>query len=315
MRFEVCMPLLLLLACAGMSPEPSPPGPADTDDGYLGAPADDVPRLDADEVSVAVQEAIEAVLFVDPALFLDAYAAALSQGDEACPYWHEEYPELYGYEYWYGDCTTADGTAFSGYATGLQYAQALEANGYVYFPYGQRAGDMSVDTADGQHVDMSGSFYHNEWVYPANGTFGLYSYVLGEMTWEGPAFDGTWLSRQLSVSLTLSGTGWPGGAATLQVQGGVAGYDGVGSAAWFDRINIASEAYGSDCPLEPSGSLSVRDADDEWYTIAFDGPSFAGAEAFAPACDGCGTIWYHGRDVGQACADFSPMTAWQDRPW
>jgi hypothetical protein len=78
---------------------------------------------------------------------------------------------------------------------------------------------------------------------------------------------------------------------------------------------MATAAWGSDCPQEPSGTLAIRDEANEWYTVAFDGPSYAGGETFPAACDGCGEVWYRGTSLGLVCPDLSTLTQWERSPW
>ncbi|MES2645173.1 MAG: hypothetical protein V4850_37140 [Myxococcota bacterium] len=73
-----------------------------------------------------------------------------------------------------------------------------------------------------------------------------------------------------------------------------------------------TNAAPTDCTLEPTGWLSVRDADAYWYDLVF-----LPADAEAPetgvsaACDGCGELYVRGVPAGQVCVDLS--LAWDGR--
>ena len=90
---------------------------------------------------------------------------------------------------------------------------------------------------------------------------------------------------------------------------------GTANSIWFDGVWIATEGQGSDCPIEPSGTISIRDDAGDWYDVEFQGPGYSGAASFPPECDGCGDVWYQGENLGQACVDFSAMTDWEGSPW
>ncbi len=272
--------------------------------------------LGPDEVAAAVEEAVTAVFSdVDPFLVLAAVDAAVSFEDEGCPTYYDEYYTLYGYEYWYGGCETDDGSAFTGYLYGIHY-EPFWSYGYYYYPdYGWWYGDMAIDRADGQSYELSGywSMYRWEVMQPAQ-TY-VYVYAYGEPRWEGGTYGDTWLGQGASLSYTLTGGFDPQLGSWLSVDGGLSGLDGAANSVWFDGVYMATAGQGSSCDLEPSGTISIRDAAGDWYDVEFQGPAYVGASSFPPECDGCGDIWYQGQNIGQACPDTSRLVDWEGSPW
>ena len=120
--------------------------------------------LDADGVADAIQEALGSFLEMDPFLLLTAVDDAVDADDATCPYHYTEYEALYGYDYWYGDCSTADGSDFAGSLYGIHY-DPFESYGYLYDGYGWWYGDMAIDRADGQSFDLSGYWSMYQYTY------------------------------------------------------------------------------------------------------------------------------------------------------
>jgi hypothetical protein len=271
--------------------------------------------LAPDEVSAALTEAVGAFLTdLDPFLVLAAIDDAVSFEDAGCPYYYTDYYRLYGYYYWYGGCDTEEGTSFDGYLYGIHY-DPFTSSGYYYPDYGWWYGDGSVDRADGQSLEISGYWSMYQWLYSSPASAYVYVYAYGDAEWDGADYAGTWLGDAASLSYTMTGASDPQSGAWVQLDGGVSGLSGGTDSVWFDGVYMATAGYGSSCPQEPSGTISIRDDAGEWYDVEFQGPTYAGGSSFPPECDGCGDIWYRGTNIGQACADLSVMTDWEGVPW
>jgi hypothetical protein len=163
---------------------------------------------------------------------------------------------------------------------------------------------------------MAGYFYGYEYTYLPSPTSYVYLSYTGGAHWSGATFGETWLGDDVSLAIVVSGAAVPGSGAYLTLQGGLDGYGGTyADSVRFEGVYMATAAWGSDCPQEPSGTLAIRDEANEWYTVAFDGPSYAGGETFPAACDGCGEVWYRGTSLGLVCPDLSTLTQWERSPW
>lgn len=107
----------------------------------------------------------------------------------------------------------------------------------------------------------------------------------------------------------------PGGGTRLEARGNVYLFDDR-LAERFDSValDVVALASGgpSDCTLEPTGWLSVRDTNAYWYDLVFL-PS--GGEdvdtGLDPACDGCGELYIRGVPSGEVCVDLSAV--WDGR--
>lgn len=71
-----------------------------------------------------------------------------------------------------------------------------------------------------------------------------------------------------------------------------------------------TDAAPTDCTLEPTGWLSVRDSDAYWYDLVFLPADLVDA-GLSDACDGCGELYVRGVPDGQVCVDLS--FAWDGR--
>jgi hypothetical protein len=73
---------------------------------------------------------------------------------------------------------------------------------------------------------------------------------------------------------------------------------------------MLSTASGSECSSEPGGTVSVRDAEGEWYDVTFQGPVSGSSTSFPAECDGCGEVWFRGAPIGDVCPDLSTLQTW-----
>ncbi len=273
----------------------------------------EVIEVDLDHVTLALEDAADQLLVVDPNLWIQAYTEAMAWEDTYCPYHYEDYLELYGYDYWYGGCSTESGGKYDGYGYGYQYTEPVDTGLYFYWTYGWLGGELGIEHPDGSRLDLAGYFYAQDYEIAANRY--QYSQLAGSILWVGPEFEGTWLERGLSANLILSSGANDTTGTYLSIDGGLSGYDGESSAVWFDGVLMAQESRGHDCEVEPSGVISVRQSDGLWIDVVFDGANSIGGEVFPAACDGCGVAWVEGDQVGEVCPDLSVLTAWTGRPW
>ncbi len=274
------------------------------------------PLLSLPEVEQSLVEVVAAFRNWRPFLVYEAHAAMLADGDGACPIPYDYYYPTYGYYYYYGSCAAESGLTYDGYIYGITYGTEFDTASYVYDHYAWWYGEGAARLSDDQRFDMSGYFYTYNYRYLDTEISTVYLSFTGEALWTGDTYGDTWLGEARSLSLTVLGNGAPGQGAAISLEGGMSGLSTPHTdTVRFEGLYMATEAWGSDCPIEPSGTVSVRDSAGEWYAVRFDGPAHAGAESFPPKCDGCGEVWYRGASLGTVCPDLSALTSWERNPW
>ena len=127
---------------------------------------------------------------------------------------------------------------------------------------------------------------------------------------QAPGYDHWTWSSLVQASLTgadlFAGTATPGGYRAdlyLAVSGGdVNALEARGNLYLYDdRLadrfdSVAMDlVLGGECGSAPSGWLSLRDRDANWYDLVFD----------AASCDGCGALYLRGVAAGEVCPDLS----------
>jgi hypothetical protein len=220
---------------------------------------------------------------------------------------------------WQDHCETAGGVAYSGT---LAWDRALAIDG-------------DADTLLGATV--SGSRFLRGAATVTDGDDLVFSFV-------GEADDAMYRTtsedyEQWSYSSTVAGTtrgsaGHPSSAPIpggfradlhLFYQGGeVSSFEARGEIFLLDgrigdrfdsvSIDMALDGPGAlgpdDCALEPRGWISLRDADAYWYDLIFQ-PRYEDdltdkeyANLPYGECDGCGTLFVRGVEIGEVCIDF-----------
>lgn len=290
--------LLALSACTGRVEK----APADTalpgaydGAGYLQDAASlGVP--DPQAAGSALQGAIDATRTGTATPVVDGYQIAMESAEEGCPNLFESDDD----EFWYGSCSTAEGGSFSGYGTLFRYedvdvlGSGLPLTGALVYGEGR-----IVDGA-GATFELGGSagVYAGE---DSSGTRTYISTMQGGFYWDAAGAADTWLATPLSPSLMVIATLQPDAdLREIRVTGGISGFGATGEAATFDEVSLPDGG----CPLEPGGTIAVRDVQGIWYDLSFD-----------DTCDGCGEASVEGEDVGPVCADFSAWLSWEDAPW
>lgn len=301
--------LLAILACRGDPEEVEVVEPSAyvTQDDEEPAPA-----FDPDELAAAVQEAVDLArtLTADP--IFAGYDVAMAGQEDTCPRW-------YGNEagtYWFDQCTASDGTSFQGY--GFEVTYDADAQG-DYLTSGRGfSGAARIETPAGTVFDAAGTGYLLESTFTGDDNIAhvvFQNAIDGTFAWDGVEAEDTWMSRGHEPALGMMAYWLPDHAATFfYLDGGIGGLDAADGTVVFAEVLLMSEAI-STCPIEPSGTISIRDPDGSWYDLLFDGPTGFGEETPADDCDGCGAAWWRGAHVGTVCADFSELTAWEERPW
>jgi hypothetical protein len=289
-------PLLLVAGCAG-----APDGTAPDDPVPYVLPEQDAPSADVDleALTPAVQAAFDAALTLHATPVLQAYQAAVTDHDDACPpVWTQTESALQ----WYGTCSTAAGTAYAGYAIyqeGTTYDQGFDGTyAYLY-------GASTLRTADGHTFVIGGSATLARGTQDG-ATVGQSS-VSGTFSWDGPGAAGTWLGDGTQLDLV---TGWQHAdwGRYLFLDGAVV--PATGEAVHFGQV-VVLDVY---CPNEPGGTVSVR-GPDGWVDVHFDLDTEHLDQLTPAQCDGCGTAWYRGVEVGRLCVDVDGLASFGDAPW
>lgn len=309
-------------------------GDAGTPDPDTGTPEDDTgegspyileeeeeagPLHSLDEVEASLADVFAAVGRADPMTLTSSYEELRTTlGDSSCPYYYTDGDgeTYYGYYYWFGGCSASTGTAFSGYGYSYYY-EPFTSGSTVYDDYSYTQLFGSITDRFGSEFEMSGYAYHYTYGYTGSNDRYGYAYIQGDARWDDPDAQDTWLAEDLSVDLVWS---WSYDAdvsmgTALSLSGSISGVPGVMNTALFESVYIYAADAGSSCQQEPSGTISVRDGDGEWYEVEFQGPAWAGAPVFQPHCDGCGTVTWRGEELGSICPDFQPLLDWETRPW
>ncbi len=274
------------------------------------------PSLSAEDVAAGITRAFSAALAVDPRDLADAYEGIWAERDEpACPYYYPEYLTLYNQYIWSADCTSEAGATFDGYAYYQGY-QDYDGGYYTYDRYFYLYTSAATLTrSDGQRLTGSGYAYYYDIDYYAYAYKAAYSQIQGTFAWEGASFEDSWLARSISMDLYLYSYRYDTGQTYTTLNGSLADIDGGVTAVNFDSLYLENAATGTSCAAEPGGAVLLRDTAGTWYEVSFDGPAYSGAPSFPAYCDGCGSVYWRGDYLGEACPDFSSLTEWQDRPW
>ena len=204
-------------------------------------------------------------------------------------------------------CTNVEGDQFAGFVNDFVSTDPVDARSY-------RA-EATITTTDGRRLTIAGeggieASHDNRW---------WRSDVDGVMYYDGPAADGTWVVTGVELSLGYYlELGDDGAVSIVQLDGAVSDLEGDVSAVSFSDIQYAFSETNTECPQEPYGSLAVRDATGVWADLVFDveGDLKAGYTISDTAlCDGCGTLWYGGDNLGQVCLDTAGLQGAEVPPW
>lgn len=274
---------------------------------------EELPLLGPEQLRWGIEDALSTVFTLDPVLLQGAYES-LRYGDSTdCPYYYPGYYDLYGYDYWVDTCTSDSGWTFAG--NGRSYAYAPYVDGYYAWDYRNYFyGAARIDTPEGETLVASGYATSYAYTNTSNGYRYHYAYLNGDFRWDGAP--GTWLAEDLAVSLVTYGYQSPAGGTSMSLDGSLTGLQGDVNTVVFDGVFLFDEVLASPCPLEPSGVISLRDDEGQWYDVQFDGPDSGATAMWAPDCDGCGQAWQGGESVGQVCPSFDRMIIWPgSRPW
>lgn len=267
------------------------------------------PAFSAEALGDAIDQGLQKALTITGEPIFPVYHEVMATADDTCPAYY-----AYGENvYWYDYCYSEQGSLFNGYSFYVDYEAYEPGDGLTYWG-GQLYGVAQVTTESGETFEAGGTAAN---VYAESADYQVWqSIVQGGFNWTGES-DADWLDDGLAPNLYLVAYYVPEvDGRAFALEGGVSGIEGELDTVVFDNILLYDEKVGGACPEEPSGTVSVRDADGEWYDVLFDGEGEYGQGLESPdLCDGCGDAYFRGQSVGSVCIDWTWLNAWEGAPW
>ncbi|MFM2244236.1 MAG: hypothetical protein RL071_310 [Pseudomonadota bacterium] len=255
--------------------------------------------LSAEAVSDGLQRLIDHLHALDPLIHHDAYTAmfwANADPENGCP----ELGVHNGMDLWRAECETWLGARFDGFNLNVR------AGGWVEGPlnvltYDWVTGHSTITSPEGVYFQSFGDVDLR--VSDHSAGFRVWDgFVFGDFVWEDPSVEGTWVQQPTSHEVYFIYERHATHRAA-RLSGGLTQLEGPVLAATFADLYLSTARDA--CAAEPNGALELRDNDGRWYTVALgDG-----------TCDGCASFSLDGVTIGEACADWSPLTTWESWPW
>lgn len=275
------------------------------------AQEDPEPSESLASIEAALQRAIDLTMTVNAAPVRAAYEEVMAHQGGGCPYYYATQDG----NYWLSNCSSPSGARYDGFVFGLESGDVKAENGFVYNTW-YASGGATVMDPTGDLFELGGVAA----LQTVTGMFGKLPYLAhtsvlqGSFQWSGASAAGTFLDEGIDPDLQIALQQLIGLGGTNTLTGGFSGFDG-GWAVAFDENLIFSATLQSACEDEVAGTVAVRSPAGEWYDVRFDGPTEQGQAVPAADCDGCGTAWFHGAEVGEICVDFSSLLDFGVNPW
>lgn len=306
---------------------PSEQAPTDLTVFEYDAPDEPSPQLTVDEVEAALEGVVGKIFEYHAQPMLDVYWELVQDTDEACPSWYATENS----DYWIAADDGAAGQDTEGEQGGCLTAGQTEYRGWAYTQDmdGYEAGEgWVVDkdyvsalawiwTPEGHLYEAAGTLLTSTQAQDGeSGTLTLVeSRIEGVFGWDGPGLEDTWLGRGELPDMAIEAQSMLQ-RHNLEVEGGVSNVQDV---TGIDAFAVNDFLYADEfhCAVEPSGVVSLRQTDGQWWDIHFDGPTEQ-QDAEVPDdddCDGCGRAFFRGQEWGTVCLDFTPLLDWDVSPW
>lgn len=292
------LPVWMVLAAC----EPAPPS---VDTGEDDAPAewtyetDSAPREGTDAVAVetAIRWSLDRLAGVTARDLLDAYLQVLEHAGPTCP---DLTAGGLGVLYWDGSCTTMGGDSFDGWAFARRDGGFSDGAGGTCASLDYYFGFARIIPPNGHTVDAWGASQRTDCT-SADGTRVVADFESGYFHVAGAE---GWLADDVPIDVLLQRTQAADGGRSVSLHGGHSELTGPTATTIFAvRANTLVLDAADTCKLEPRGSISAWDVNENEYTLTFDG-----------ACDGCGTVTWREGTLGTACVDFAPYRALLQAP-
>ena len=290
-----------------------------------GDPAAELPLPDFDNLDLpsAYQSALEALVSVSLSRPWGGLRGAVDLSQAGCPDFYAGPPpgdELEDYEggaAWMDSCVTGGALSYDGYAW---WRTDLLAEGDINTPEGlvvdaQRTliGQGTVTSADEELLTWTGE--------ASDALSQVESYSPPYKAWSySSTVDGSVGGDLAFAADDLTPSGWRadlylayagGSTESLTIRGDAYFFEPVIEGN-FDSVSASLDWTGplsmgpTDCALEPVGTFSIRDQDAFWYDLVFL-PESATDTGVPAACDGCGTLYVRGIDLGEICVDLTTI--------
>jgi hypothetical protein len=301
--------LFFLLACssppaagpdgtekAANSATPTSPSPWDPDLQV----ADPAPPLTVEQLQEGLAEGLDYLARLDPSLhhdiWYDVFLANVEDG--ICP----EITLHNGMDHWNADCWSSDGAHFNGW--NLRFRRGGWREGDLdILDYAWLTGHSFIEDPSGERVENFGDM-ELQVARTTAGSLRVDGFVFGDFSWTGDEATGTYLQEETSNETYF----WfedRGDWQSARYEAAINWLNGPAIALRLENVAI-SEAPGS-CPLEPTGTIRLRDREGRWYDIVY-------GSSPEELCDGCGILT---DETGESefCADFSSLVDWEGWPW
>ena len=269
------------------------------------------PSLNAEQLGALAPEALTMALEFDSDAVMAAYQDLFALADATCPEVVNEGMATY----WYGDCTTANGTVFDGVVRVRQLQDTPEnggiATGVVFSTEGQA---LRIVAADGRY--FSASAYLDARVADYDGQLVYSTYFSGVVETDAATAAGNrWMSGGVRGAMgryaSDDGNGRfmsLSGSFSVPPDGALAGAGATAMA--LTELTVIS--YGC---VGLQGAFGVRDAEGAWHEGLF-----APGEDPTPeqVCDSCGDASFQQQALGEFCSEASPFETvinWEVTPW
>lgn len=303
----------VLLAACGSSEEVAPTGTTTLVEAPSAYEYEDDRQTaipDLDEMSLGLDEFVDAALKLSAQPVFEAYQSSLEGADTTCPDWYEQD----GNVFWYSQCTSDDGTRFDGYGFTYIYDQEDVFGDGNLWDAEVISGAATITRADGGMFHYGGQASLAQGLNEEYSADLYYSAVAGSFLWESADATSSWITSGASPVFTIYGLDYPHYGRYLYLSGSASGLGAVASAVDTDALVIGDTTTGFPCDLEPAGTVAVRSSDGLWVEVVFDvDPD---DYSMTGDCDGCGTATFEGDVLGQVCADFTPLLDWEgSTPW
>ncbi|MEL6346861.1 MAG: hypothetical protein AAFV53_27355, partial [Myxococcota bacterium] len=317
MRPILLFPMIALLACDSRSDDGQNNHDNHDDDsqvdddedvnggedvGYLGdAPAEDDAAFSPEEVAAAIEAALDQAMSLNAEPIVSIYEEMMAGADAGCPQWTEND----GNPLWLDTCTASSGTRFEGYGLYFPLNNLPDGTGNVWNGV-QLFSVANMTTPGGDVLTLGGEAGQLVGTNAAAGYQVFNTYMADGYQWDG-ANTQSWLDLGISPQLSLFAYRYDNGSTVTQLSALIELEDGPIQAVVLDDLYILDTPGDIYCEAEPSGTISLLDADGRWYDLIFDGPAQGQLDVPEESCDGCATTWYRGTSLGDACADFSAL--------